>query len=68
MLRKLLTLGVAIEVNINGGGWVAAAAGGSFNTGANTNCGIGANCPENSAIAVQAGGISITGAVAFHHH
>jgi hypothetical protein len=81
MLRKLSTLGFGfilagvlapnqvfagiIEVNINGGGWVAVAAGGTFNTGANTNCGVGANCAENSAIAVLAGGISITGAVAF---
>jgi hypothetical protein len=81
MLRKFLTLGFGfiltailaptqvfadiIEVNINGGGWVAVAAGGTFNTGNNTNCGIAANCAENSAINVQAGGISITGAVAF---
>jgi hypothetical protein len=81
MLRRFLTLGFGfilvsvlaptqifagiIEVNINGGGWFAVGVGGTFNTGNNTNCGIAANCAENSAINVLAGGIAITGAVAF---
>jgi hypothetical protein len=48
-----------------GTGWVAIGAAGTFNTGGNTNCGIGANCAEVSAFAANVGGIAINGVMTF---
>ena len=57
-----------IEYSVNGGAFVAIGAGGAFNTGFNTNCGIAANCNEASAFAVAnagATGLNFGGVAAF---
>jgi hypothetical protein len=57
-----------IAVSINGGGFVALPVGGTFNTGGNTNCGIGAACNEVSninAANVQGSGVDLTGVLNF---
>jgi PEP-CTERM motif len=54
-----------IAFSINGGGFNPIAAGGTFNTGNDTACGVGANCNEVSAFNQNAGPVVITGGINF---
>lgn len=54
-----------IAFSINGGAFNPIAAGGTFNTGNDTACGVGANCNEASGFNQGAGPVNITGAINF---